>query len=113
HERARPVAALEVGDDLVANRARQPAVVARDRSSGALREMVGQANAPLREVREHENTLAGREHRVDDLLETRELAGSAREWKVVVLVRGGVVADLLERGDRRQDLAVAGLVALG
>ena len=76
HEHARTVAALEVGDDLIARRARQTAVVARDRGAGALGEVVGELDAPLREVREHEHALAGREHRVDDLFEARELAGA-------------------------------------
>ena len=111
HERTRTVATLEVGDDLVARGTRQAAVVARDRRTGALREVVGELDAPLREVREHEHALAGREHRVDDLFEPCELAGTTLERKVVVLVRGGMVADLFERGDRGEDLTVARLAA--
>ena len=109
---ARTVAALEVGDDLVAGGARQAAVVAGHRRAGALGEMVGEPDPPLREVREHQHALARREHRVDDLLEPRELARPALERKIVVLVGGGVVADLLERGDRGEDLTVAGLARL-
>ena len=109
----RAFAGLEVVDDLVARRARQAAVVARDRRSGALGEVLGELDAPLREVREHQHALAGREHRVDDLLEPGELARAPGERPVVVLVRGRVVADLLERGDRGEDLALARLLALG
>ena len=55
----------------------------------------------------------GGEHGVDDLLEPRQLARPPGERLVVVLVRGGVVADLLERGDGGEDLALARLLALG
>ena len=113
HERARALLAWNSCDDLIAHAARQPAVVALDRSAGALREVVGELHAPLREVREHQHLLAGREHGVDDLLETRELARAARERPTVVLVRGRVVADLFECGDRREDLTLARFLALG
>ena len=69
---------------LVAGRARQPAVVARDRRAGALGEVLGEPQAPLGEVREHEHALAGGEHRVDDLLEPGELARAPGERAVVV-----------------------------
>ena len=91
----------------------QAAVVARDRRTGARRQVLGEPDPPLREVREHQHPLAGREHRVDDLLEAGELARTAGERAVVVLVRGGMVADLLERGDRGEDLALARLLAFG
>ena len=94
-------------------RARQAAVVALDRRAGALGEVLGEPDAPLGEVGEHQHPLAGREHRVDDLLEPGELARATGERPVVVLVRRRVVADLLERGDRGEDLALARLLALG
>ena len=106
-----PSPRLEVGDELVARGPGQAAVVAGDRRAGALGEVLGEPQAPLGEVGEHEHPLAGREHRVDDLLEPGELARAAGERAVVVLVRGRVVADLLERGDRREDLALARLLA--
>ena len=99
-------------DELVARGARQAAVVARDRRAGALGEVLGEPQAPLGEVREHQHALAGGEHRVDDLLEPGELARPAGERLVVVLVRRRVVADLLERGDRGEDLTLARLLAL-
>ena len=89
-----------------ARRARHAAVVTVDRRSDALREIRGELDAPLGEVREDQYLLAGREHRVDDLFEPGELARPPGEWPVVVLVRGGVVADLFEGGDRREDLAL-------
>ena len=52
-------------------------------------EMLRELDAPLGEVREHQHPLAGREHRVDDLLEARELARATGERPVVVLVRRG------------------------
>ena len=110
HERTRTLAALEVGDQLVARAAGQAAVVARDRHAGDLGEVVGQALAPLREVGEHQDPLAGGEHRLDDLLEPGQLAGTARERPAVVLVRGGMVADLLQRGDRGEDRTLARLL---
>ena len=74
-------------DDAVARGARQAAVVALDRRSGAFGEVLRELHAPLREVREHQHLLAGREHRVDDLFEARELARTTGERSVVVLVR--------------------------
>ena len=61
---------------------------------------------------EHQDLLAGREHRVDDLLEPRKLPRATGERPVVVLIRRGMVADLLQRGDRREDLAFARLLVL-
>ena len=75
--------------------------------------MVRELEAPLGEVREHEDALAGGEHRFDDLFEARQLSGTPGERAVVVLIRGRMVADLLERGDRREDLTLARLLALG
>ena len=66
---ARPLAALELGDELVAGAAGQAAVVAGDGHAGDLGEVVGQPLAPLGEVGEHEDALAGGEHRLDDLLQ--------------------------------------------
>ena len=111
HQRARALAVLEVLDDLVARAPGQAAVVAGDRRAGVVAQVVGQAHAPLGEVGEDQDPLAGGEHRVDDLLEPGELAGATGQRPVVVLVGGRVVADLLERGDRREDGALAGLGA--
>ena len=71
--------------------------------------MVGQTPAPRREVGEDEDPLAGGEHRLDDLLESGQLARSTGERLPVVAIRGRVVADLLERGDGREDRALLGL----
>ena len=101
-----PVAVLELGDEPVAGAAGEAAVVAGDRHAGDLGEVVGQLLAPLGEVGEDEDPLAGREHRLDDLLEAGQLARAAGERPVVVLVGGGVVADLLERGDGGEDRAL-------
>ena len=73
--------------------------------------MVGEAPAPRGEVGEHEDPLAGGEHRLDDLLEPGQLAGSSGERPAVVAVGGRVVADLLERGDRGEDRALLRLAA--
>ena len=113
HERSRAVGPLEVLDHAVTHATRQPAVVARDGRAGALGEVLGELHAPLGEVGEHQHALARREDRVDDLLEAGQLARTAGEGQVVVLVRGGVVADLLERGDGGEDLALAGLGTVG
>ena len=112
-ERGRALGLLEPLHHRVAHAARQTAVVALDRLVELLGEVGGELHAPLGEVREHEHALAGREHRLDDLLEPRQLAAAPLERTVVVLVRGGVVADLLERGDGGEDLALARLLALG
>ena len=76
-----------------------------------LGEVVGELLAPLGEVGEHQDPLAGGEHRLDDLLEPGQLARAAGERPVVVLVGGGVVADLLERGDGGEDRALLRLAA--
>ena len=86
-------------------------MVAGDRDAGDLGEVVGQALAPLGEVGEDEDPLAGGEHRLDDLLEAGQLAGPPGERAVVVLVGGGVVADLLERGDGGEDRPLLRLAA--
>ena len=67
---------------------------------------VGEAPAPRREVGEDEDPLAGREHRLDDLLEPGQLAGATGERSAVVAVGRRVVADLLERRDRGEDRAL-------
>ena len=67
--------------------------------------------APLGEVGEDQDPLAGGEHRLDDLLEPGQLARAPGERPVVVLVGGGVVADLLERGDGGEDRALLRLAA--
>ena len=100
------LARLELGDQLVAGAPGEAAVVAGDRHAGDLGEVVGQLHAPLGEVGEHEDPLAGREHRLDDLLEAGQLARAAGQRPVVVLVGRGVVADLLERGDGGEDRAL-------
>ena len=107
-----PSPRLELLHELIARRARQAAVVTRHRRAGAFGEVLGEPQAPLGEVREHEHAFAGRVHRVDDLLEPGELARTTGERLVVVLVRRRVVADLLERGDRGEDLALLRLLAL-
>ena len=103
-----PSPRLELGDHAVAGAAGEAAVVAGDRHAGDLGEVVGEPLAPLGEVGEDQDPLAGREHRLDDLLEPGQLAGAAGERPVVVLVGGGVVADLLERGDGGEDRALLG-----
>src|SRR3546814_2648745 len=77
-----------------------------DRHAGGLGEVAGEALAPLGEVGEDEDLLTGGEHRLDDLLESRELAGATGEGPTVVLVVGRVVADLLQGGDGRADRAL-------
>ena len=101
-----PCAVLELGDQPVADAAAEAAVVAGDRLSGDLGEVLGETPAPRGEVGEDENPFAGREHRLDDLLEPGELARSSGQRQAVVVVRGRVVADLLERGDGGQDRAL-------
>ena len=109
-----PSPAWKSRDHPVARGPRQAAVVALDRRAGdASVRCSASLHAPLGEVGEHQHALAGGEHRFDDLLEPGELARAPGERPVVVLVRGGVVADLLERGDRGEDLALARLLALG
>ena len=75
--------------------------------------MLRELQAPLGEVREDEDAFAGREHRLDDLLEPRQLSRAPGERTVVVLIRRRMVADLLERGDRGEDLTLARLLAVG
>ena len=66
-----------------------------------------QPAAPLGEVREDQDLLVGLEHRRDDLLQPGQLARPSGERTAIVLIGGGVVADLLERGDRGEDGALA------
>ncbi len=56
---------------------------------------------------EDQDALAGGEDEIDDLLEAGELARPPGERLSVVVVGGGVVADLLERRDRCQDRPLA------
>src|SRR3546814_7073653 len=111
HEGAGALLRLELLDDAVAGAAGQAAVVAGDRHAGGLGEVGGEALAPLGEVGEDEDLLTGGEHRPDDLLESRELAGATGEGPTVVLVVGRVVADLLQGGDGREDRALLRTVA--
>ena len=98
---------------LVARAARQAAVVALDGDAGAFVRCSASRTPHSAKCVNTEHPLAGREHRIDDLLEPGELSRTTGERPVVVLVRGRVVADLFERGDRREDLALARFGALG
>jgi hypothetical protein len=110
---ARPLALLERGDHPVPGAPGQAAVVAVDRPGRPGRQVVGQALAPFGEVGEDQHLLPGREHRVHDLLQPGQLARAAHERLAVVLVGGGMVADLLQGGDGGQDVALAALVVAG
>ncbi len=74
----------------------------------AFAQVHGEPLAPRGEVGEHQHPFARREHRLEDLVETGQLARPALDRTVVVgLEVHRVVADLLERGDRGQDGALA------
>jgi hypothetical protein len=62
---------------------------------------------------EHEDALTCFEHRLDDLLETRQLAGPPGERPAVVAIGGRMVADLLQRGDGRQHSSLLHFADLG
>ena len=109
HEGAGAGALLELGDQAVAGAAGQAAVVAGDRQAGDLAEVLGQAAAPRGEVGEDEHPLAGGEDRLDDLLEAGQLARAPGQRPAVVAVGGGVVADLLQRGDGGEDRRPCGV----
>ena len=81
-------------------------MIAGDVHAGALTEVHRHSLAPLREVGEDQHPLAGGEDRLHELLETGELPRTAVQRLVVVLVGRGVVADLFQRGDGRQDRAL-------